>query len=99
MAVLEGHRPAADPADLVGGALAKIIRVLPTPVAPIVRSIRDVTGAPAGSAAPGSAVETGECTAPAEARVSPAADQFADRGLRGRAAAAADLPARTALGR
>jgi biotin operon repressor len=29
MAVLEGHRTAADPADLVGGALAKIIRVLP----------------------------------------------------------------------
>ena len=47
MAVLEGHRPATDPADLVGGALAKIIRVLPTPVAPLVRSIRDVSGAPA----------------------------------------------------
>src|ERR1043166_7478744 len=27
MAVLEGHRNAADPADLVGGALDKIIRV------------------------------------------------------------------------
>jgi predicted DNA-binding transcriptional regulator YafY len=77
MAVLEGHRPATDPADLVGGALAKIIRVLPPPVAPLVRSIRDVTGgqagsAAAGSAAAGSAVETGECTQPAEARVSPA---------------------------
>ncbi|TVZ03008.1 WYL domain-containing protein [Trebonia kvetii] len=71
MAVLEGHRPATDPADLVGGALAKIIRVLPTPVAPLVRSIRDVSGAPPGSAAPGSAVETGECSPPAEARVSP----------------------------
>ena len=29
MAVLEGHRNAADPTDLVGGALAKIVRVLP----------------------------------------------------------------------
>ncbi|HEY3954747.1 MAG TPA: WYL domain-containing protein [Streptosporangiaceae bacterium] len=29
MAVLEGHRDAADPTDLVGGALAKILRVLP----------------------------------------------------------------------
>jgi len=71
MAVLEGHRPATDPADLVGGALAKIIRVLPTPVAPLVRSIRDVTGHQAGAAAPGSAIETGECAQPAEARVSP----------------------------
>lgn len=29
MATLEGHRGAADPADVVGGALAKILRVLP----------------------------------------------------------------------
>ena len=29
MAVIEGHGAAADPADLVGGALAKILRVLP----------------------------------------------------------------------
>jgi predicted DNA-binding transcriptional regulator YafY len=70
MAVLEGHRAAADPADLVGGALAKIIRVLPAPVAPLVRSIRDVTAAPADPAVPGTAVETGEC-APEETRVSP----------------------------
>lgn len=41
MAVLEAHPPAADPADLVGGALAKIIRVLPARVATLVRSIRD----------------------------------------------------------
>ena len=33
MAVLEGHQGAADPADLVGGALAKIVRVLPARVA------------------------------------------------------------------
>ena len=33
MAVLEGHKNAADPADLVGGALGKIIRVLPERVA------------------------------------------------------------------
>jgi tetratricopeptide (TPR) repeat protein/predicted DNA-binding transcriptional regulator YafY len=43
MAVLEGHRAAADPADLVGGALAKIIRVLPARVSELVRPIRDVT--------------------------------------------------------
>ncbi|MGH3206667.1 MAG: helix-turn-helix transcriptional regulator [Trebonia sp.] len=43
MAVLEGHRSAADPADLVGGALAKIIRVLPARVSALVRPIRDVT--------------------------------------------------------
>jgi predicted DNA-binding transcriptional regulator YafY len=42
MAVLEGHRSAADPADLVGGALAKIIRVLPARVSTLVRPIRDV---------------------------------------------------------
>ena len=42
MAVLEGHRAAADPADLVGGALGKIIRVLPARVATLVRPIRDV---------------------------------------------------------
>jgi len=41
MAVLEAHRPAADPADLVGAALAKIIRVLPARVSSLVRSIRD----------------------------------------------------------
>ena len=52
MAVLEGHRAAADPADLVGGALAKIIRVLPARVSALVRPIRDVT-APAGT--PGAA--------------------------------------------
>jgi predicted DNA-binding transcriptional regulator YafY len=45
MAVLEAHRPAADPADLVGGALAKIIRVLPARVATLVRSIRDTASA------------------------------------------------------
>jgi predicted DNA-binding transcriptional regulator YafY len=43
MAVLEGHRAAADPADLVGAALAKIIRVLPARVSALVRPIRDVT--------------------------------------------------------
>ena len=37
MAVLEGHKGAADPADLVGGALAKIVRVLPARVAAQVR--------------------------------------------------------------
>ena len=36
MATLEGHRGAADPADVVGGALAKILRALPDRVAPVV---------------------------------------------------------------
>ena len=40
MAVLEGHRNAADPADLVGGALAKILRVLPERAAGPVRAVR-----------------------------------------------------------
>jgi predicted DNA-binding transcriptional regulator YafY len=60
MAVLEGHRAAADPADLVGGALAKIIRVLPARVSALVRPIRDVTVTS----------ETPEALS-AEARVSP----------------------------
>ncbi|HEV8065905.1 MAG TPA: WYL domain-containing protein [Acidimicrobiales bacterium] len=42
MAVLEGHRDAADPTELVGGALAKILRVLPEPVAGPVLSLRHV---------------------------------------------------------
>ena len=41
MAVLEGHRHAADPVDLVGAALAKILRVLPERVA---GPVRDVVG-------------------------------------------------------
>jgi predicted DNA-binding transcriptional regulator YafY len=47
MATLEGHRHAADPADLVGSALAKIVRVLPSEVAGPVRAFREVTRAPA----------------------------------------------------
>jgi len=58
MAVLEGHRAAADPVDLVGGALEKIIRVLPVRVSALVRPIRDVTAPPADHVV-------------AEARVSP----------------------------
>ena len=42
MAVLEGHRDAASPADLVGGALAKIVRALPERVASPVRALRAV---------------------------------------------------------
>jgi predicted DNA-binding transcriptional regulator YafY len=51
MAVLEGHRQAANPADLVGGALAKIVRVLPERVAGPARAIREVSviGSAAGS--------------------------------------------------
>jgi predicted DNA-binding transcriptional regulator YafY len=43
MAVLEGHRNAADPTDLVGGALAKIVRVLPERMAGPVRAFREVS--------------------------------------------------------
>jgi predicted DNA-binding transcriptional regulator YafY len=43
MAVLEGHRNAASPADLVGGALAKIARVLPERIAGPVRAFREVS--------------------------------------------------------
>jgi predicted DNA-binding transcriptional regulator YafY len=46
MAVLEGHRYAADPADLVGGALAKIVRVLPQKVADPIRGVREVAAPP-----------------------------------------------------
>ncbi len=51
MAVLEGHRRAASPTDLVGGALAKIVRALPERVARPVRSVRELS-------APRSAGET-----------------------------------------
>lgn len=43
MAVLEGHRKAADPSDIVGAAPAKIVRVLPERVASPVMRFRDVT--------------------------------------------------------
>jgi predicted DNA-binding transcriptional regulator YafY len=43
MAVLEGHRNAADPTELVGSALAKIVRALPQRVAGPVRAFREVS--------------------------------------------------------
>jgi predicted DNA-binding transcriptional regulator YafY len=46
MAVLEGHRNAADPTDLVGSALAKIVRVLPERVAGPVHAFRHVSAPP-----------------------------------------------------
>lgn len=46
MAVLEGHRYAADPGDPVGGALAKIVRSLPERVAGPVRAVRETSAAP-----------------------------------------------------
>ncbi len=46
MAVLEGHRDAADPADLVGSALAKIVRVLPERVAGPVHAFRHLSVPP-----------------------------------------------------
>jgi predicted DNA-binding transcriptional regulator YafY len=48
MAVLEGHRYAADPGDLVGGALAKILRALPERVAGPVRAVRNAHASGAG---------------------------------------------------
>jgi predicted DNA-binding transcriptional regulator YafY len=70
MAVLEGHRAAADPADLVGGALAKIIRVLPARVSALVRPIRDVT-ATTRTAGTSDALVDADAQAQARARVSP----------------------------
>ena len=56
MAVLEGHRGAADPADLVGGALAKIVRALPARVAdPARRAV--VAGRPPATAVASPPVE------------------------------------------
>jgi predicted DNA-binding transcriptional regulator YafY len=43
MAVLEGHRKAADPGDPVGSALAKIVRLLPEQVAGPVHAVREVS--------------------------------------------------------
>jgi predicted DNA-binding transcriptional regulator YafY len=40
MAVLDGHHDAGDPATLVGGALGKIIRALPEPVAAQAEAVR-----------------------------------------------------------
>jgi predicted DNA-binding transcriptional regulator YafY len=63
MAVLEGHKGAADPADLVGGALAKIVRVLPSRVAAQVRTIRD--GPSGGQGGQGGSGGEGEDPSPA----------------------------------
>lgn len=53
MSVLEGHRSAADPAELVGGALAKLIRVLPERVAEPVRgALREQRSAADAAAEP-----------------------------------------------
>jgi predicted DNA-binding transcriptional regulator YafY len=46
MAVLDGHHSASDPADAVGGALSKIMRALPEPVAAQAEAVRR-TAAPA----------------------------------------------------
>jgi predicted DNA-binding transcriptional regulator YafY len=43
MAVLDGHHDANDPTDLVGGALGKIVRALPEPVAAAAESVRRTT--------------------------------------------------------
>jgi predicted DNA-binding transcriptional regulator YafY len=46
MATLEGHRDAADPTDLVGGALAKLLGALPARVADPVRAVVPTHAAP-----------------------------------------------------
>jgi predicted DNA-binding transcriptional regulator YafY len=46
MAVLEGHRDAADPTELVGAALSKILRALPQAVAEPLRVVRRSPGPP-----------------------------------------------------
>lgn len=61
MAVLEGHKNAASPTDLVGGALAKIVRVLPERIAGPVRAFR-------GVCAPGSGPDQADLSS---SRVSP----------------------------
>jgi predicted DNA-binding transcriptional regulator YafY len=43
MAVLDGHHDASDPAGLVGGALGKIVRALPEPVAAQAEAVRRTT--------------------------------------------------------
>jgi predicted DNA-binding transcriptional regulator YafY len=58
MAVLEGHRNAADPVDLVGAALAKILRVLPERVAGPMRAVREVVPAPTFDASPDAELTT-----------------------------------------
>jgi predicted DNA-binding transcriptional regulator YafY len=45
MAVLDGHHNASDPTDLVGGALGKIVRALPEPVAAQAEAVRRTTAA------------------------------------------------------
>jgi predicted DNA-binding transcriptional regulator YafY len=47
MAVLDGHHDASDPAYPVGGALGKLMRALPEPVAAEAEAVRRTT-APAG---------------------------------------------------
>jgi predicted DNA-binding transcriptional regulator YafY len=43
MAVLDGHHDAGDPASMVGGALGKIVRALPEPVAAQAEAVRRAT--------------------------------------------------------
>jgi predicted DNA-binding transcriptional regulator YafY len=43
MAVLDGHHDASDPTDAVGGALGKIMRALPAPVAAQAEAVRRTT--------------------------------------------------------
>ncbi|NUO34217.1 MAG: WYL domain-containing protein [Dermatophilaceae bacterium] len=60
MAVLEGHRDAADPTEIVGAALSKILRVLPQPVAEPLRAVRRDPGPPPEESRRVDAVVTGQ---------------------------------------
>ena len=83
MAVLEGHRYAADPADLVGSALAKIVRVLPERVAGPVRAFREISAPRPASPASASPELTSQlieaCTATRRLRLAYRMGQTADR--------------------
>jgi predicted DNA-binding transcriptional regulator YafY len=83
MAVLEGHRYAADPTDLVGSALAKILRALPERVAGPVRVVREVSAprpAPGTSVSPELTTQLIEaCTAARRLRLTYQMSQTADR--------------------
>jgi hypothetical protein len=73
MAVLEGHPKAGDPADPVGGALAKIVRVLPERVAGPARNVRDAS-------CPGAADQYRRATSALSRRLLRAAGARADDG-------------------
>jgi predicted DNA-binding transcriptional regulator YafY len=83
MAVMEGHRNAANPTDPVGSALAKIVRVLPERAAGPVRAFRDVFTPPPAHESPASPELTTQlikaCTVARRLRLVYRMGQAADR--------------------